>query len=349
MLLQPGADDRAGPKDLYQFGPGLIVSVRGERRARNYFHEEYAAAALATNSVVPMLEATIRARMHRGPGGVAPDEPELRGTHKLARWRASVPLRCDADTLSVAVDVRGPLGLALVQSYVIEPLMSLAAIRAGSVLLPGAAIARGGDALLLIGRSRSGKSSLAARALAAGLHVLGDDQVVIDVRGECRPFPRRLRLYPDVALTAPAAFAALPPSVRRRLTALRRVNALTRGYVAPPVSVSPSSLAADANGGAPIGLGEVVVIHRAPVDDLTFECLDRGEVEAEAEDVLRAQRSKIFSVAGVPAAYESLLAQERAIVSRALSAAPARRVLVPTAWPAERAVGALARELELQR
>ena len=119
------------------------------------------------------------------------------------------------------------------------------------------------------------------------------------------------------------------------------------GFVAPPVSVSTSALGAGT--AAPVGLlaGEVVVIRRAQVDELTFERLDHEELAAEADDVLVGQRSELFSVPGVQAAYETLLDHERAIISCALADAPARRVLVPTSWTSEQAVGALARELEL--
>ena len=346
MPWRSGAD-QGGSEDLYEFGPGLVIAIRGERRARAHFRAEYASAARSRNSEVPAVEATVGTRVQRPRDVRTTPAPELQGAHKLARWRASLPLEPGGDTMRVAVDVRGPLGLALVQSYVIEPLVSLAAVRAGSVLLPGAAIARGRDALLLIGRSRSGKSSLAARALAAGLQVLGDDQVVINARRECLPFPRRLRLYPDLARTAPAAFAALRPSVRYQLAVLSQVSSLTRGFVAPPVSVSASSLTAGTAPAAPLAIGEVVVIRRAPVDRLTIEHLDQAELEAAAEDVLLSQRTEIFSVTGMRAAYGPVLSQERAIVSRALDAAPARQVVVPASWSAERAVGELAHELEL--
>jgi hypothetical protein len=346
MLLRSGADRDAGPADLYHFGPGLTVSIRGGRRARAYFRAEYASAALTTEPDVPAVEATISARA-RGVTDGTTHQPELVGAHKLARWRASVPVSPEVNTMRVAVAVRGPLGLALVQSHVIEPLVSLAAIRAGSVLLPGAAIAREGKTLLLIGRSRSGKTSLAARALATGRRVLGDDQVLINARQECLPFPRRLRLYPDLARTAPAAFAALPPSVRGRLAALGRVNALTHGFVAPPVSVSASALGAGTPAPVRLFVGEIVVVRRAQVEALTFERLDHEELAAEADDVLLGQRSELFSVPGVQAAYQPLLDRERAIISCALADAPARRVLVPTSWTSEQAVGALARELEL--
>lgn len=334
-------------EDLYQFGPSLVASIRGDRRTREHFRAEYASAALAPGAT-PALEATIGAGVLRGREGRPAEAAELRGAHKLARWRASVPARFDDETLRVAVDVRGPLGLTLVQSYIVEPLLSLAAIRAGSALLPSAAIARNGKALLLVGRSRSGKSSLAARALAAGVPVLGDDQVLVDAVGNCLPFPRRLRVYPDLMRTAPTAFASLRPSARATLVALGRVNALTRGFAAPPMRIKVSTLGAG-NDSTPLPIGEVVVIRRAPVDELKTEPLGQAKLAAEIEDALHGQRSAIFGLPGLEAATATLVARERSILESALAATPARRVLVPDCWPAERAVGRLAHELGLER
>jgi hypothetical protein len=343
----PTSVNRSGPADLYRFGPGLVVSIRGDRRARNHFRAEYAPAAVPADSSVPALEATVGAHVHGRPvrGGLR--EPELRGRHKLARWRASVPVTSDADTMRVAVDVRGPLGLMLVQGYIVEPLVSLAAVRGGTVLLPSAAIARQGKALLIIGRSRSGKSTLAALALAGGRRILGDDQVFISARQDCLPFPRRLRLYPDLARTAPAAFAALHPGIRGALVVLRGVEALSRGFVVPPLKVDASTFGAGV-GPLRLPIGEVLVIRRAPVDALSFEPLVQRELQAEAEDVLMSQRSAIFGLAGFEAASGRLLAEERTIVSSAFATASARRALIPDSWPAERAVGTLARELGLE-
>jgi hypothetical protein len=135
--------------------------------------------------------------------------------------------------------------------------------------------------------------------------------------------------------------------VRTKLAALGRVNALTRGFVAPPVSVSPSAFGANGNASVRVLIGEVVVVRRARVDALTLEDLDPGELAAEADDVLTGQRSELFKVPGVRDAYEALLDHERAIIACALAASPARRILVPDSWSSERAVGALAGELEL--
>lgn len=345
MLLRRGAE-RSAPPDRYHLGPGLVVSIKGNRIAREYFRAEYDSSAQNADSAPAVLEATIGANFHRRAR--KGHRPQLSGAHKLARWRAYMPIEPDEETIRVSVDVRGPLGLPLVQSYVVEPLVSLATVRAGSVLLPSGAIARGGKAVLLIGRSRSGKSSLAALALAQGLHILGDDQVLISADHGCLPFPRRLRLYPDLARTAPAAFAALPSAARRALTALDAVANLTRGFVAPPVRVSPSRLGA---GVARIGLpiGEVVVIRRSAVDEITSESLQAAALAEEVEQVLLHQRAEIFRVDGLRASFAPLLAGEAAIVSRAVADAPARRVLVPSRWSAERAVGQLADELGLAR
>jgi hypothetical protein len=342
----PTTDDDAAAGDLYRFDTGVTVAIRGQRRAKSYFRAEYGSAALAPGTEEPAVDVLIRARLGESAGS-ATGHRELLGAHKLARWRALVPVTPGAGTMRLAVAVRGPLGLALVQSSVIEPLVSLAAVRAESVLLPGAAIAHGDRTVLLIGRSRTGKTSLAARALASGLRVLGDDQIIINADRECHPFPRRLRLYPDLSRTAPAAFATLQPSVRTKLAALGRVKALTRGLVAPPVSVSPSTLGGNGNAPVRVLIGEVVVVRRAQVDALTLEDLDSGELAAEADDVLMGQRAELFRVPGVRDAYEVLLGHERAIIACALGGSHARRILVPDSWSSERAVGALASELEL--
>ena len=348
MLWPGGAEATPRLEDCYRFGPGLVISIRGDRRARAHFRSEYSSAGVVGGSAIPLLEASIGAHVHRDGLVWTTHALELRGAHKLARWRASVPLTSDPNTIRVAVDVHGPLGLTLVQSYIVEPLVSLAAVRAGSVLLPSAAIARGGAALLLLGRSRSGKSSLAARALAAGLRILGDDQVLIDPDGQCLPFPRRLRLYPDLARTAPAAFAALPSSARGELTVLGGVRSLTRGFVAPPLRVSASTVGTGC-GACSLPIGEVIVIRRAPVDVLSFENLEPSELRAEVHDTLLGQRSKLFRQTALGDVFSALLAKEQAIISRALAAAPARRVLVPNAWSAEYAIGRLAHELGLER
>jgi hypothetical protein len=102
MLWPSAADEASDGADLYCFGPGLTVSIRGERRPRAYFRAEYASAARGASSEAPAVEAIIGAHV-RGAAGVTTGDPELLGAHKLARWRASVPVRPEVATMRVAV------------------------------------------------------------------------------------------------------------------------------------------------------------------------------------------------------------------------------------------------------
>src|SRR5580700_814190 len=85
MRWRNGVDAGPGPADLYRFGPDLVLSVRGDRRARAHFRAEYASAALDNERSVPAVEATVGSHVHdsRARGGT--HAAELRGTHKLAR------------------------------------------------------------------------------------------------------------------------------------------------------------------------------------------------------------------------------------------------------------------------
>ena len=82
------------------------------------------------------------------------------------------------------VDVGGPLG-STAEEDVIDNLLQygLAAAIAtpGRLMLHGAAVARGDDALLLVGRSGVGKSTLAAAAFLGGWDLLGDDLTLVSV------------------------------------------------------------------------------------------------------------------------------------------------------------------------
>jgi hypothetical protein len=68
-----------------------------------------------------------------------------------------------------------------------------------------AAVVSGDRALLLAGRSGAGKSTLAYAAYAAGLDVLADDHVWVQLQPSLRVWgwPRRAHLLRDVALTFP--------------------------------------------------------------------------------------------------------------------------------------------------
>ncbi len=316
--------------------PRLRLGIEADRPGvLAHFTAEYGSARAGTDPAPLDLDIAFRP--------VA--EPTVRGGHKTVNWRVQLG-DPEAPTLSAAIQLRGAprvFGLSLVQGYFVEPLLSLAAARAGSVLLPCAAISTDEGLLLLLGRSRSGKSSLAVRALAAGAVVLGDDQAFLDAEGRCTTFPRRMRFYSDLRLTAPHAYERLTPRVRGGLVARGAVRRLTRGFVAPPVRVGVDAIGRAA-GADPLPVSRVVLIERQP-DIATIQRREVGTDETVefALTLLDEQRGKL-AVAGP--AWTDVLRRTRADESAMLGAALQRhaveRIAVPLAWSAAQALPVLA-------
>jgi hypothetical protein len=231
-----------------------------------------------------------------------------------------------------------------VQGYFVEPLLSIAAARTELVLLPSAAITGDGDALLIVGRSGTGKSSLSVRAAAAGRTVLGDDQVLVDRAGACRSFPRRLRFYSDLRQTAPAAYRRWPASVRRALVLRGVLRMITGGFAAPPVRV-PLSVFGGTVPLAPVALARIAVLRRAEaVGDLELRELDADQAVEAAVDVLVAQRVAFAGAGGADWArvLAETIERERTILAAAFSGRPVHEISIPADWSAPRAITALA-------
>jgi hypothetical protein len=325
-------------RETFTFLDGLSLEVRGDARALAHFRAEYRAVradpGAEANLVVSFGTTSSRSRC-------------FEAGYRSLRWRVALDEIGDGP-LRATIDLRGVprnFGLSLLQGYVVEPLLGLLAPATGHVLLPAAALASEDGALLLLGRSRSGKSSLVARAAATGTAVLGDDHVLVGVDG-CRGFPRRLRLYPDVAETAPAARAALPPRTRAQLRVLGFVRRATGGAVAPPVRVPIETIGAVLRD--PLPLARVVVIERGQVPRLVAEALRRDELVETALGVLQEQRRALERVdeARWHEHLESVLAEEKSLLHAAFAQTTAMaRLAVPTRLPAGDSVAAIAAEL----
>ena len=325
-------------RETFTFLDDLSLEVRGDARALAHFRAEYRAVradpGAEANLVVSFGTTSSRSRC-------------FEAGYRSLRWRVALDEIGDGP-LRATIDLRGVprnFGLSLLQGYVVEPLLGLLAPATGHVLLPAAALASEDGALLLLGRSRSGKSSLVARAAATGTAVLGDDHVLVGVDG-CRGFPRRLRLYPDVAETAPAARAALPPRTRAQLRMLGFVRRATGGAVAPPVRVPIETIGAVLRD--PLPLARVVVIERGEVPRLVAEALARDELVETAVGVLQEQRRALERVdeARWHEHLESVLAEEKSLLHAAFAQTTAMaRLAVPTRLPAGDSVAAIAAEL----
>lgn len=324
----------------FAFREGLELRVTGRRPVLKHFEAEYRSAATREDDSSP----DVHVRFEPLPSGEHP-RPLIRGRHKTARWTVALAAPHESP-LTLSISLAGwPLsfGLSLVQGYFVEPVLSLAAARGGDVLLPAAGLAGEHGATILLGRSRSGKSSVSVRAIAAGRPTLGDDQILLDGVGRCRPFPRRLRFYADLPQTAPSAYARLRPATRGTLRSLQFVRKLTRGYVAPPVRIQATELGAYAR--APLPTKRVFLVEReGGVEELTTTAADTETAVQFALQLLDEQRARLCEGTGsdwVQKLSDARQREEKTLRS-ALEGIAVRQIAVPKSWNAVRAIDALA-------
>lgn len=273
-----------------------------------------------------------------------------RDRHKSLWWDARLDL-ADGRWSRLVIALHGRprwFGLSLVQGYLVEPSLSLLAPASREVLLPAAGIVHDGAVDLLVGRSRTGKSSLSMRALAAGLAILGDDQVVVTADGTCIRFPRRLRVYDDLSETAPRAVARLPLRLRAGLVARRIARVASGGRVAPSLAVPVPAIGSTAS--SPLPIGRVVLLARdADVDRPRFRDADIGLAVERSAEALSEQRSRLRRTIGSPVApsLERAAQAEAELLRSAFALAPIVAVDLPSRMDARAAVGSLAQMLEL--
>jgi ABC-type uncharacterized transport system YnjBCD ATPase subunit len=329
----------------FGFLPALRLAICGDRAALRHFDLEYGPRALA--DVPARHEVSIQFVRDGGPGdrrrgGGQPG----RGGHKTVHWTVNLSEPSDRP-LQAAISLRGwprSFGLSLVQGYIVETLLALAAPDSGHILLPSAAIDSGAGPVLMLGPSGAGKSSLSAGAIARGHTVIGDDQVLLDATGRCTTFPRRMRFYPDLNATAPEAYRALPGRLRGLLKGRALVDRLTRGYVRPSLAVDPAVM-----GRIPVlesvAIRRVLLLEpRAPVVDIEVTSGDMTSLMSGARDVIESQRARLWSVApeGWREAVAPIAAQEQEILRSGLDGLPFERVRIPAGWPPQRSIEALA-------
>jgi hypothetical protein len=311
--------------DRYGFHTGVVFDISGDARVRRHFEREYGQAA-SQDSGAAAVEAYF-GHMNPGVG------PSVAGGHKTMHWQVALS-EPEAEPLTLRVRVSGlprSYAMSLVQGYYLEPLLSVAATRAGVVLLPAASVVVDGKATLVIGLSGSGKTSLSILALALQRPLLGDDQVFITPDGVCRPFPRCLRLYPDLRERAPLAYRGLMARDRARLAVRRVARTLTAGWVAPSLVISRSSLG-DGRLPGPAPAGRIVLLVRSRSEG---EVRVDGATTGDAIDFcLEALREQRHHLAEVRDDWRKALARiekkEARLLGRAFACVPVCRVTVPT-------------------
>lgn len=334
-------------REVYRFRPGLTLAIQGSHAARRHFKAEYGGASAAGDD--PQIDVDVRF------GALSPSgrtTAVVRGGHKTVRWAVTLGPAFGAP-LNAWVRLRGRphgFGLSLVQSFFVEPLLSMAAARSGHVLLPAAALADGDGALVVMGPSRSGKTSLMVRALAAGRQVLGDDQVLIDPSGCCCPFPRRSRVYPDLMETAPDAYARLGGLSRAALTGRRWASRASGGFIAPALALDRSQLGEEKGPPDALAIRRVAMIERrGESDGLRVRHVDTEQAVHGALNLLDAQRRHLpHAHPDWADAVSSARTLETGHLSHALGELSVEQISVPVDWDAATAVEAVEQQLGIK-
>ena len=333
----------------FAFAPGLVLRVAGPSSAVAQLRSEYGPCEVADDAP-PALDIVFGSPM--SGRATPPDAIGVTGGHKTVTWRITLGNPAN-EPLCAWVSTGGwPASFArsLVQGYVVEPLLSIAAVRSGHVLLPGAAIVADDGLLVVIGRSRAGKSTIAARALASGQRVLGDDQVLVDAAGRWRPFPRRLRFYPDLAVAAPTAFARLRPGTRRVLRLRGVVATATGGFVRPSLAVDPGELGGTWEPEPVLATRIALVERRADAVTIAVEPATTERAVEWARQVLVEQRERLASIGGatwLPSLQATALAEADLLLA-AMAGTPVNAVVVPAGWSAAEGIARTAAALGLE-
>jgi hypothetical protein len=145
--------------------------------------------------------APIHLRLDLVPGALPPGEPDVAVDGRRLSLSSGV-LRGEADAHRLEAwctvpdqALHDPRRLA---SQVLDTLLLFLATRAGRVPVHAAGVLIGDTAVLLAGRSGSGKSTLALTASRAGLPILSDDTVYVQMTPRVRVwgFPRPIHVLP---------------------------------------------------------------------------------------------------------------------------------------------------------
>ena len=150
----------------------------------------------------------------------------LRDGSTYLRWDGLAEFLVSADGLRITFGWIGPASQEAFQVYLLGQALSFALVKRGHEPLHATSVVVDGRAVVFLGRSGFGKSSLAACFLRAGHQLLTDDLLMLREGPEgftAYPGPPRIKLFPDMARRHLGERATGPPM---NLTTKKRVIAL---------------------------------------------------------------------------------------------------------------------------
>lgn len=230
----------------YRFPSGVTLRIHSSQRAvLNHFASEYTSAAVEEPGVADI-------EVYAGKKAISSSQQADRlsrayeGRHKIVRWRISVAGLCE-DTTYVGFEGSGQLVISFLQTFYVEPLLRLKFAARDHALVHAASLAKGDLSVLFPAGSAVGKSTMTLQHAAAGQGVQGDNYVVVTPEGRTLAFPRRMRVYSDLAAINPEVYAMLPRRERIRLRWAGIVRRLSRGYANLPRRLALEQIVGDRN------------------------------------------------------------------------------------------------------
>jgi len=122
----------------------------------------------------------------------------------------------------ISVRATGPYSRESIRHLLDDQILPRILAHEGNLVLHAAGVAAADGAVLIVGPSGSGKSSLAVSLHNAGIRLLGDDAIVVSGSGEnvaARAVYRSLRLFPDsiaALVQVPAEFTPVAAYTTKR-------------------------------------------------------------------------------------------------------------------------------------
>jgi hypothetical protein len=262
-------------------------------------------------------------------------ENGYQASYKILRWRVGIA-DLEERTTVVGFEGSGQMVISFLQTFYIEPLLRPKFAVRDHALVHAACLVRDGTSVLFPAGSRVGKSTLALQHAAAGHPVQGDNYVILAPDGRTLAFPRRMRVYSDLAKTAPLVFTRLPAAEQRRLRLNGLIKRLSAGYSNQPRRLTIQQMLSGTPACPEARLRAVYLLKPYSGEALSGPELRSADAAIERIQEVNGLEAKqlreaLREMRGEPAEAMTpeMAAREREVLSQALEGVPVSELLVP--------------------